>query len=590
MIANRSSKNNSKENGNYFQKKEKNLMNWVGYWRKNPQVFAAEYLGVNNLKIFQKILLYMMGKVNNFMYIAARGQGKSYLIALYCIIRCILYPETRIVLASGTKGQAKKIITEKIQSFYNNYPAIKYEIGDPKNIKTSLNITEVTFPNGSRISAETSNDNSRGLRCNILIVDEFRMVKKEVIDKVLKPMLNVNRQPAYMNKPEYEHLPSEENKEIYMSSAWYKSHWAWDSFKEFKQRMLKGESFFVVDFPYQLSVFHNLLSKERIMKERTSGTVDQATWGMEYEALFVGENDKAYYRLDPLNKIRTLNKTFIPPTDEEFIENKLRSNPKKLTNMKRLDKKNEIRLISLDIALMGGNKNVKNDTSAFTLMRLIKDGDLYRRDVVYLESIQNSISSEDLAIRLKQLYYDFEADYAIMDANGNGLGVFDDCCRVIYDKKRDVEYEPWACINDEETNKRNKTQGLKIVYTVKATADFNHRIAVQLKSAIETGKMRLPMNDIQRREDFISEGGFMKKSDIEQQRFLYSYQQASALVNELVNLEYEVRAGNIRIHEVGTTTKDRFSSLAYCDYYADELEKKLKDDYSDEEALKYLFI
>ena len=37
------------------------------------------------------------------MYIAARGQGKSFLIALYCIVRCILYPGTKIVLASGEK-------------------------------------------------------------------------------------------------------------------------------------------------------------------------------------------------------------------------------------------------------------------------------------------------------------------------------------------------------------------------------------------------------------------------------------------------------------------------------------------------------
>lgn len=576
-------------NQNYFQQKEENLMEWVGYWRRNPQLFVKDYLGIK-LFLYQKILLYMMEKVNLFMYIAARGQGKSFLIAIYCIVRCVLYPETRIVIASGTKGQAKKIISEKIWQLYHSYPAIQYEIGDIKNIKISQNITEVQFPNGSKISAETSSDNSRGLRCNILIVDEFRLVTKDVIDKILKPMLNVNRQPAFLKKEEYSHLDSEENKEIYISSAWFKSHWIWDYFKTFVKGMLQGKSYFVAVFPYQLSVFHKLLSKERVENDRTADDFDQTGFDMEYEAIFVGENDNAYFKLNPLNKIRTVNKTFIPPTATEFIENKLKSNPKNLSNIKRIDKKTEIRIVSLDIALMGGNKNVKNDTSAFTCMRLIQDGESYRRDVLYLESIQRSIVTEDLAVRLKQLYYDFEADYVVMDCNGNGLGVFDACSRILYDKERDIEYPAWACINDEEANERTKSGGMKIVYSVKATAAFNHEIAVSLKSVIESGKLRLPMNDIEKREQLVSDGGFLVKTLEEQQKELYSYQQASALVNELVNLEYMVRAGLVKIYEVGTTTKDRYSSLAYCNYYANELEKSLKDSYSDDDMLAYLMM
>ena len=52
-------------------------------------------------------------------------------------------------------------------------------------------------------------------------------------------------------------------------------------------------------------------------------------------------------------------------------------------------------------------------------------------------------------------------------------------------------------------------------------------------------------------------------------------------MNELVNLEYTVRSGYIKIYEVGTTTKDRYSSIAYCNYYANELEKDLKEENQD---------
>ena len=56
------------------QERERNLMEWVGYWRKNPQKFAKDYIGIN-LFWYQKFLIYMMDKVSIFMYIASRGQG-----------------------------------------------------------------------------------------------------------------------------------------------------------------------------------------------------------------------------------------------------------------------------------------------------------------------------------------------------------------------------------------------------------------------------------------------------------------------------------------------------------------------------------
>lgn len=579
----------TKKTKNLFEQREENLMLWVAYWRKNTQRFVADYMGVK-LHLYQKILIYMIDKVSWFMYIAARGQGKSFIIAVYCVARCILYPNTRIVIASGTKGQAKLIISEKIMSLYNNQVAVREEIGDIKNIKTGVNVAEVAFLNGSKISAETSSDNSRGLRGNILIVDEFRMVDKDIIDSVLKPMLNVTRQPGYLALPEYQNHPKESNKEIYLSSAWYKTHWIWGEFNRFLEGMLAAKSYFVADIPYQLSVHHGLLPIERVEEDRTSDTFDDTRFAMEYEALFPGENERGYFKLDSINKCRTINKTFTPPTTIEWIENKNRSKPKNLSNIPRVNKDSEIRIISLDVALMGGNKNVKNDTSAFTLMRLVQEGESYRRDVVYLESINRSIETSDLAVRLKQLYEDFEADYVVVDTMGQGIGVFDALCKILYDEDRDIEYEPWSAINDEAMNERFKTKGKPVIFSVKGTAEINNDIAVGLKSALEKGKIKLPVSDITKREDLVGEGGFLKLSKEEQQRQLYAYQQASALASELVALEYKVVSGNIRIVEVGTATKDRYSSLAYANHRASEFEKALREENEETDYEDFIFI
>lgn len=58
--------------------KSERIMNgiavWTSFYRSNPQRFVKDYLNVH-LKLFQKILIYMMMLNNYFMYIAARGQG-----------------------------------------------------------------------------------------------------------------------------------------------------------------------------------------------------------------------------------------------------------------------------------------------------------------------------------------------------------------------------------------------------------------------------------------------------------------------------------------------------------------------------------
>lgn len=78
---------------------------WGAYYRKHPDKFAEDYLHVK-LRLFQRVLLVMMFWSTIFVFIACRGIGKTYLSAIYCVIRCILYPGTKICIASGTRGQA----------------------------------------------------------------------------------------------------------------------------------------------------------------------------------------------------------------------------------------------------------------------------------------------------------------------------------------------------------------------------------------------------------------------------------------------------------------------------------------------------
>lgn len=78
---------------------------WGAYYRANPEKFVNDYLHIR-LKVFQKILIVMMFWSNTFILIATRGLGKTFLSAIYCVTRAILYPGTRVCIVSGTRGQA----------------------------------------------------------------------------------------------------------------------------------------------------------------------------------------------------------------------------------------------------------------------------------------------------------------------------------------------------------------------------------------------------------------------------------------------------------------------------------------------------
>ena len=86
--------------------------------------------------------------------------GKSFLTAVYCCCRCILYPNTKIIVASGTKGQARLLISQKIEKeLMGMSPNLRREIA---YVKVGANDAVVKFKNGSTIEAVAFSDSARG--------------------------------------------------------------------------------------------------------------------------------------------------------------------------------------------------------------------------------------------------------------------------------------------------------------------------------------------------------------------------------------------------------------------------------------------
>jgi hypothetical protein len=546
---------------------------WASYYRANPHRFASEYLGIT-LKIFQVILIYMMNYSNYFMYLASRGQGKTWLTAVYCCIRCILWPETKIVVASGNMKQAREVI-EKIDDIKKNSPNLAREISD---LSTSANDPKVDFHNGSWIKVVASNDGARSKRANCIIVDEFRMVDLDIINKVLRKFLTAPRQPKFLNNPKYSHL-QERNKEIYLSSAWYQFHWSWAKLKAYVKAMTTGKNYFICGLPYQLAVKENLLMKEQVLDEMSEDDFDEIAFGIEMGCLFFGESEKAFYKYEDLEKNRKIYQAVYPKSYYGLIKDaSFKYTPKK---------EGEMRLLCCDIATMEGKEN---DASAYSMLRLIPNAKGLDRHISYIESMTGGHTVTQ-AIRIRQLYDDLDCDYLVLDTQSAGTGIFDNLVIPLADKERGIEYEPWSCINDEKMAARCiYSSAPKIIYSIKAGQQLNSDAAIGLRDNLKRGKVRLLISDNEGRENLKNLKGYGSLPLESQAKFENTFIQTTLLVNEMINLEGERNdSGLVKLKEPSGKRKDRYSSVSYGNYIASEIERNMQsdDDVDDDDDLVY---
>jgi len=558
-----------------FTKSER-LMNgvaeWCAFYRSRPDIFAEEVLGIS-LKPFQKILLYCMIHYNYTMFLASRGLGKTWLTALYCVVRCILYPGTKIVVAAGQKSQAMKIVTEKIPELIaqSKTGMLRREIKG--SIRTSMNTDDpnVEFMNGSWIKVVASTQGARSARANVLILDEFRWIDPVIYKNVLRRFLATSRQPGYLEKPEYKNNPEflERNQEIFLSSCWYKFDWSYERFKVFLKAMLEGKKYFVCGLPYQFAIKESLTNKEQLIDELSEEDFDEIGWLMEMDCMFFGESEKAYFKTEELKDIKDIPYPLYKKDIQLLIKNKEIKEDKKYED--------EIRVLSCDIALIGGDAN---DSSIYTLIvgKKNRTGTKLNRYVRYIESHQG-LHPETQALMIRRLYDDLKCDYIVLDRQGNGISVYGYLCRRLYDNERRKEYIPFYSINEINEPKLSayhiEDDYEQRIYTVSPTEEFNHDIALDLKDKIINKRIHFLISKEDARQLLNNEEWFEKLSPEDKALILNPYVQTSLLENEMVLLERQEHPKYIKLKEQSGKRKDRYTSLAYGNYFLSQIEKEL---------------
>lgn len=548
---------------------------WIAFYRANPHRFAKDYLHLD-LRLFQKILIVMMNLVSTTVFIGCRGIGKTFLSAVFCVIRCILYPGTKICIASGTRGQGITVLEKIILELKPNSPELAMEI-DEKETRINSTNAQIVFKNSSYIKVVTASDSARSNRANLLLLDEFRLISKDVIDTILRKFLTQKRMPRYdaLTKEERKiEYAKEKNKTIYLSSAYFVDHWSYLKCTDTCKFMLDDtKRQFVCGLPYQLPIEEGLLDEETVLDEMAETDFNELKFKMEYEALWYGDTGGSFFDFNSISKNRKIKYPMLPDKLSAKLSNapQIRIIPKH---------SGEIRILSADIALMSSRKN-NNDASAIFINQLTptKVG-RYTSNIVYAESCEG-LRTDDQALIIRKLFDEYECDYLVLDTSGLGLGVYDCLARDIVDTDTGEIYPALSCCNNPEMASRCTVIGAeKVIWSIKSSAQFNSDCAFLLREAFRSGRIRLLTTEYDAEEALGELKGYTSLQTAERMQLQLPYIHTTLLIDELTKLQHEEAGGKIKIYEKSGMRKDRYSSLSYNYYVAVQLESKLSKRYS----------
>ena len=156
------------------------------------------------------------------------------------------------------------------------------------------------------------------------------------------------------------------------------------------------------------------------------------------------------------------------------------------------------------------------------------------------------------------------------------MGVYDAITQDIVDPETGELYPALSCCNDKIMAERCKVDNApKVIWSLKANANFNNDACILLRNAFKNGKINLLVSEFEAEEilkDKIK--NFNKLTSYEQMQYKMPFIQTTLLVYELISLEHEIKGTNIKITEKRGMRKDRYSSLAYNYWVQCQLERE----------------
>ena len=571
-------------------RQKENVKKWTAYYRRNYDLFAEEVLGIKLYDI-QKMKLHMMGVSDTYYDISTRGSAKSFLVGITAICTFCLYPYSEIVITSSTISQASKLVERKIRDeiikklspyllyLYSHEYILIYKSGTESGGYTIENKL-----NGSTIIVLPCLESSRGARATMLVFEESRLLKKTIIDSVFLPMLHT-RPAKYLLNKQYQKkrwLNPEKGKTISITSARFRYE---SYFKEFKNTVAgyyvsKHERY----TPFAEDIFAAIEEGSRTWADYRKNKKQMSSVDFNCEILnqVVGESEYSFFGYKEFNENRILKQAFVPPKPLDlYIGRDLGNVPPEDT---------EIRMVGIDYAFANTTSRNKNDATQIMCMSLHWKNHHFERHIDYIESHEasDSIGANN---RCRELAWDYSMGaefYVVCDTKSGGETLFNRMTMPWKNPEREgfwdergfgiaSNYHFHVAPEAKLADLRNRTvdgDAVSCVIPIFGTGELNSACWVSLKKNLEMNNVKFLISSEAKQEELEDTGVYYRITSEELAEILYPHIMTENLIQEAVGLRSEIRESKIRLHEMGTNTKDLIVVLSYLNYIADKIENE----------------
>lgn len=524
---------------------------YIAFWREYPDIFV-DFLQTGgdptrkkelNFFFYQRVFLRAAMRYKYVYMVFPRAYSKSFLSIMVLMCRCILYPRSKLFVTSGGKEQAAGIAKEKVQEICQKIPAFEREI-DWRRGKTQegKDYCKYIFKNGSYFDNVAARESSRGKRRHGGLIEECVGVDGTILNEVLIPLMNIDRECMDGTVQEAETL---NKSQIYVTTAGWKNTFPYNKLIQLLIRMvLDPEKAIVMGGTWRIPVLVGLQSKNFVQELKQDGTFNEASFDREYESRWSGTVEDAFFN------------------GEVFDRNRKLQQPEYEASGRSSDRAYYV--LSVDV----GRKKCQSVICVFKVTPQSQGPAI--KSLVNMFTMDDE-HFEDQAIKIKKLYYQFKAKTVVIDGNGLGAGLMDYMVKSQVDPETDDFFPDFGVQNDDDGEyKKYRTDRTEqdAIYEIKANAPINTEAHSNAQTQMRAGKVKFLIDERIAKNKLLGtkKGQAMKPE--ERAAYLQPFTYTSILRDEMLNLREENEGVNIILKQANKSiTKDKFSAFEYGLYY-----------------------
>lgn len=536
------------------------LKQYIAFWREYPDLFVdflqdgGDPTKERQLKFFfyQRVFLRISVRYRQVYAVFPRGYSKSFLAVLSLMIRCVLYPGSKLFTAAGGKSQSASILKEKVDEICRLVPAFNKEIDRrPGKTQEQKDKCIYRFKNGSYFDNVAANEKARGGRRHAGVLEECVGIDGNILQQVLIPMMSISRRCLDGTVQSDETL----NKaQLYITTAGFKNSFPYDKLIQTLVKMItENDTAFVLGGTYKIPVLVGQYEKTFVQDQKRDETFNEAAFGREYESKWSGTVEDAFFNMEAFDRNRILQRPELAPSGRSSALSYY--------------------VISVDV----GRKGCE---SAICVIKVTPKsaGGAYK-SLVNLYTLSDTHFGIQ-ALKLKKIYYQYKARRLVIDANGVGLGLIDYMVMPSIDSDTGEEYPDFGVMNDEENYyKQYKTPHTEheAMYLIKANAPLNTEAHANIQTQLSSGNLKLLIDERTAKNKLLGTTVGAKMTPEQRAEYLKPFTLTSILGEEISNLREETEGININLKRANRNIgKDKFSALEYGLYYIKQEEEKKK--------------